>query len=284
MQYGYTIGVLTSDLSHSCIYDAYNYMYIYFLLLTFIIMRLQNIIFVLAVLVLSGSLIYIGNQLEKWASRVENTISVSGEGESSIAPDSMVISLSVSELGTTTEQAQIANNTKMEQVQNILKKYAVAEKNIKTENVSVYEEYDWTDNGRKPLGYRATQSLTITLDEWDYTDIWAKIIDAVATIGGVQVNNTYFALQDKNEAMAAAREAAFADARAKADQLAKAAWLRVKKALSITDSYVDYGWPIYPMYAKAEMAMDGAESVPTANISAGEMDVKVQIQVVFEMK
>ena len=247
-------------------------------------MRSQNIIFVLAVLVLSGSLIYIGGQLDDRWSQAENTISVTGEGESSIAPDSMVISLAVSELGTTTQEAQTANNTKVAQVQAILGEYSVAEKNIKTENVSVNEEYDWTDTGRKPLGYRATQTLTITLDEGDYTDIWAKIIDAVATIGGVQVNNTYFALKDKNEAMAAAREAAFADAKAKADQLASAAGLRVKKAISITDSYVDYGSPVYPMYAKAEMAMDESWSLPTANISAGEMEVKIQIQVVFEAK
>jgi|GEM_PF-2405356 len=84
--------------------------------------------------------------------------------------------------------------------------------------------------------------------------------------------------------MATAREAAFADAKAKADQLAQAAGLRVKKAISITDSYVDYGSPVYPMYAKAEMAMGDSESLPPANISAGEMEVKVQIQVVFEAK
>gem|GEM_PF-5399925 len=42
-------------------------------------MRSQNIIFILAVLVLAGSLIYIGGQLEDRSSGAENTISVTGE-------------------------------------------------------------------------------------------------------------------------------------------------------------------------------------------------------------
>jgi uncharacterized protein len=83
--------------------------------------------------------------------------------------------------------------------------------------------------------------------------------------------------------MAAAREEAFADAKAKAEQLASAAGLRVKKAISISDSSIDYyPGPVYPMMGKAEMAMDGMGG--GADISAGEMEVRVQIHVVFEMK
>lgn len=245
-------------------------------------MRSQNIIFILAVLVLAGSLIYIGGQLEDRSSGAENTISVTGEGKTNMAPDSMVISLAISELAATTQDAQAQSNAKVNQVKAILEKYNIPAKDIKTENVSVYEEFDWTDGGRKPLGYRSAQTLTITISDGDYTTIGGQIIDEVAQVGGVQVNNTYFALKDKNEAMAVAREEAFADAKTKAEQLAQAAWLRVKKAISINDSYVDYGSPVYPMYAKSEVAMDSMGG--WADISAGEMEITVQIQVVFETK
>lgn len=140
-----------------------------------------------------------------------------------MAPDSMVISLSISELAATTQDAQAQSNAKVNQVKAILEKYNIPAKDIKTENVSVYEEFDWTDGGRKPLGYRSAQTLTITISDGDYTTIGGQIIDEVAKVGGVQVNNTYFALKDKNEAMATARAEAFADAKAKAEQLANAA-------------------------------------------------------------
>lgn len=246
-------------------------------------MRSQNIIFVLAVLVLSGSLIYIGGQLDDRWSRDEYTISVMGEWKTNMAPDSMVLSLAINELAATTQDAQAQSNAKVNQVKQILTTYNIPEKDIKTENVSVYEEFDWTDGGRKPLGYRATQTLTITISDGDYTTIGGQIIDDVAKIGGVQVNNTYFALKDKNAAMATAREAAFTDAKAKAEQLASAAWLRVKKAILINDSSTDYyPGPVYPMMGKAEVAMDSMGG--WADISAGEMEITVQIQVVFETK
>jgi len=245
-------------------------------------MRSQNILITVAILILAASLIYIGGKLDKGFNN-ENTISVMWDGKADIAPDSMVISLSINELAATTEEAQTQSNTKVNAVNAILSGYNIPASNIKTENVSVYEEYDWTEGGRNLLGYRSTQTLTITIDEGDYTTIGGQIIDEVAQIGGVQVNNTYFELKDKDAAMAMARDEAFADAKAKAEQLAKTAWLRIKKAISINDSYVDY-WPVYPMYAREEMAMDSVGMGGGAQISPGEMEIRVQIQVVFETR
>jgi uncharacterized protein YggE len=77
--------------------------------------------------------------------RGEHTISVTGEGKTNMAPDSMVISLAVSELASTTQEAQAQSNAKINQIKQILSNYNIPAKDIKTENVSVYEEYDWTD-------------------------------------------------------------------------------------------------------------------------------------------
>jgi len=246
-------------------------------------MRSQNILITVAILILAASLLYIGGKLDTGFNN-ENTISVMGEWKTSITPDSMVISLSVNELWDTTQEAQTQTNTKINQVKEILSGHNIPASDIKTENVSVYEEYDWTEGGRNLLGYRSTQTLTITIKDHDYTTIGGQIIDEVAQIGGVQVNNTYFALKDREAAMTIAREEAFADAKAKAEQLAQVAWLRIKKAISINDSYVDYGWPIYPMYGRSEMAMDSVGMGGWADISAGEMEIRVQIQVVFETR
>lgn len=163
-----------------------------------------------------------------------------GEGKSQIAPDSMRIYFSVSELADTTQEAQTLTNTKTNQLKIILQTYEIPESDVKTESISINEEYDWTEGGRNLLGYRATQSLTITIQDPEFARVGSEIIDEVAQIGGVKVNNTSFVLKDKNTAMAEAREEAFQDAKTKAEQLANAGNLRLRKALSISDMSVDY--------------------------------------------
>jgi uncharacterized protein YggE len=93
-----------------------------------------------------------------------NTISVMGEGKASVAPDMLVINISISELGATTDVAQTQANEKVNKLKDLLKKNDILDKNIKTTNVNVYPEYDRSNaNGRKLLGYRSQQSLSINV-------------------------------------------------------------------------------------------------------------------------
>jgi len=220
-------------------------------------MQRQHLIIISAVILLTAGLVYIGNQLGlkwQWWQFMPNTINVMGEWKAEIAPDSMRIYFSVSELADTTQEAQTLTNTKANQLKIILGSYDIPESDIKTESVSINEEYDWTEWGRNLLGYRATQSITVTIEDPEFARIGGEIIDEVAQIGGVKVNNTSFVLKDKDTAMAEAREEAFQDAQKKAQQLADAGNLHLKKALSISDTSINYGG-VYPM-ARSEMAMD----------------------------
>jgi uncharacterized protein YggE len=57
----------------------------------------------------------------------------------------MRIYFSVSELADTTQEAQTLTNTKANQLKIILGSYDIPESDIKTESVSINEEYDWTE-------------------------------------------------------------------------------------------------------------------------------------------
>lgn len=247
-------------------------------------MRSQNILFILAVVILAGSLIHIGNQLTNRSNNfTPNTINVMGEGKATIAPDSMRIYLAVSELADTTQEAQTLANTKVNQIMDMLEGYDIPSSDIKTESVSINEEYDRTDDWRNLLWYRANQNITITIESDDFASIGGQIVDEVAQVGGVKINNTSFVLKDRDAAMAEAREKAFNNAQMKAEQLADAGSLRLLKALSISDNSIDYNYPM----ARTEMAMasDGALWMGGwANLNPWEMEVNVQIQVVFETR
>jgi uncharacterized protein YggE len=130
--------------------------------------------------------------------------------------------------------------------------------------------------------------LTIEI-EWDtQIEQGNTIIDAIAAIWSVNINNTRFELKDKNAGYLEARENAFADAKEKAEQLAKLGWVSLGKPVMINDSSISYN-NISPMYyAKAEMAsMDMAwwieEQLPTPTLSPGETEVSINISIVYEI-
>ncbi len=213
-----------------------------------------------------------------------NTISVMGEGKASVAPDMLVINISISELGATTDVAQTQANEKVNKLKDLLKKNDILDKNIKTTNVNVYPEYDRSNaNGRKLLGYRSQQSLSINVTWANFWEKWGNIVTQIATIGGVNVDNTYFDFKDKEAAYGLAREKALADAKIKAGQLAKASDVSLGKPIVITDNSYSYNpTPMYYAKGMAENSMDVA--TPSTALSPGETEVTINVNVVYEIK
>ncbi len=217
-----------------------------------------------------------------------NSITVNGEGKAYVTPDMLIVNLSVSELADTTEKAQTQADEKVNKVKDILSGYTIPTNNVKTTNVNVYPEYDRSEpSGRKLLGYRAQHSLSITLTGENFGEIWGKIVSDIAAIWGVNVDNTYFDLKDKNAALAQWRDKALQDAKAKAEQLAKASGRKLGRVLTITDNtYYSIPGPIY--YARNEakgmgdVAMDSA--VSSQSLSPGETEVTVNVNVVYKIK
>lgn len=248
----------------------------------------QNVLFILAILLLSGSLVYIGQQLADSGSSslggMTNTISVAGEGKVKVAPDTMLISLSATQLSKTTEEAQKIVNTKLAQIRTILQTYEIPDNKIATQQLSVYPEYNRTDGKNTIIGYRATQTLSIRVMGDKYTDKGAQIIDEASKVGGISVDNSSFIVDDMDAALLKAREAAFADAKTKAKQLADLADLDLGKPVTINDQS-SQNYPMPPiMYAKAEMAMDAGWSVGSTQVNPGETEISVNLQVVFELE
>lgn len=214
-----------------------------------------------------------------------NSITVMGEGKAMVKPDMLIINLSVSELADTTEKAQAQSNEKITKVRAMLSGMNIPEDNLKSTSVNVSPEYDRSEpSGRKLLGYRSRHSMSMTITGENFGNIGGQIITEISKIGGVNVDGTSFDLKDKNAALAWAREKALEDARAKAEQLAKAGGSKLGKVLTITDNtYYNMPGPIY--YAKAEgmggVAMDSAAST---SLSPGETEVVVNVNVVYKIK
>ena len=203
-------------------------------------------------------------------------ITVTGMGQVSAVPDRAVINFGLSEIAPTTSAAQARTAAMTSQALAILKAQDVEDKHIQTQTLSFFPEYDWTDQGRRLLGQRARQTLVVTLtDIQDSTARLSLILDQLAEIDGIELQNVAFDLSDKDEMAAQARALAFAKAKEKAQQYADLAGVSLGRVVSIQESMSPAG------FSANEMVMRSAAA--SAPMPAGELDISVQITLVYSL-
>ena len=103
-----------------------------------------------------------------------------------------------------------------------------------------------------------------------------SIIDAVAVAGGdlARIDNIGFTVDEPSDYYEEAREDAIAEAKAKAEQLAQLAGIKLGKPTYISEGGSGYA-PIYRQDAYME------ESIAPTPISVGEMEVSLTVQIAY---
>jgi len=200
-------------------------------------------------------------------------ITVTGVGTISVVPDAVRFNATVSALASTNSAALSSASKSAAAVRAALKAKGIAVKDIRSANISVYPEYNWTQEaGTKITGYRASQSFDVLVRKASDA---GTIIEAVVTAGGdnVQLGGVIPTTLNPAAASEEARAAAVANAKSKATSYAKLLGTSIGKVLSLEEqSSPVYSSP-FPM-AKAGMAADSA-----VEIDLGEQDVTVTITV-----
>ena len=200
-------------------------------------------------------------------------ITVTGIGTTSVVPDAVRFNATVSVLASTNAAALSSASKSAAAVRAALKEKGIALKDIRSANISVYPEYNYTQEaGTKITGYRASQSFDVLVRK---ASTAGTIIEAVVTGGGdnVQLGGVVPTTLNLATATEDARAAAVANAKSKASSYAKLLGTSIGKVLSLEEqSSPVYSSP-FPM-AKAGMAADSA-----VEIDLGEQDVTVSITV-----
>jgi uncharacterized protein YggE len=198
-------------------------------------------------------------------------ITVTGVGTVSVVPDAVRFNATVSALSSTNAAALSSASKSASAVRTALRDKGIAVKDIRTANISVYPEYNWTqESGTKITGYRASQTFDVLVRK---ASTAGTIIEAVVTAGGdnVQLGGVVPTTLNPSLATEEARVAAVANAKSKATSYAKLLGTSIGKVLSLEEqSSPIYSSP-FPMAKAADAA--GVE------IDLGEQDVTVTITV-----
>jgi uncharacterized protein YggE len=200
-------------------------------------------------------------------------ITVTGVGTVSVVPDAVRFNTTVSALASTNAAALSTASKSASAVRAALKVKGIAVKDIRSANISVYPEYNWTQEaGTKITGYRASQSFDVLVRK---ASTAGTIIEAVVSAGGdnVQLGGVIPTTLNPSLATEEARAAAVANAKSKASSYAKLLGTSIGKVLFLEEqSSPTYSSP-FPM-AKA-----GAADAAAVEIDLGEQDVTVTITV-----
>lgn len=206
------------------------------------------------------------------AATPERYVTVNAEGIVQVTPDAVRLNASVSLVAGTSAQALSKTSTAAAKVRAALVAKKIATKDIKTTSISVYPEYNYTqDKGSVQIGYRASQSFEVIVR--NAASAGAVVDDVVAAAGDdVQIQGATPFVLDSAKATASARAAAVANARAKAKSYAELLDVKLGKVTYLVEnsSPVSYS----PIMGIAKAADSGA-----TEIDLGNQDVTVSITI-----
>ena len=218
----------------------------------------------------------------------ESGIWVTGEGSVTLEPDLAVLGLGVEARGETVSEALADASTAMDAVLGALRSRDIQDRDVQTRNFNVRPEYEYQEvvqsgarrQVRVLVGYVVSNTVTVKIRDLNSVGV---VIDDVVTAGGdaTRIDDVGFTVDDQSAYAEELRSKAVADAMAKARHFASLAGVSLGEPTFISEAAA--GVPITPVYAES-FALAKAVSAPATSISGGELELRMSVQVLFEIQ
>jgi len=253
-------------------------------------LRSNNLITIAVLVIALAAVFFVGQSLgddndEDTATPAASTnttetfgVVTSAEAEVSGTPDQLSFSATVHNKAATNGAALTMSNRDVRAIIAAAKKHGVASRDIKTPNISVQPDYDYSSRGAPRItGYTATERVTIMVRKLGTA---GTVIGAVTTAAGnaVRVGGISLSISNRDELVAQARANAVKKSKAAAEALAKASGREVGELEYVEEVTPQYGYP-YPAAAKfldSVALTRGSYSTP---IRPGKQQVSVTVKV-----
>jgi uncharacterized protein YggE len=225
-----------------------------------------------AVLILAGTLSFVATPVAH--AEQETGLSVVGEGRVITSPDLARVVFGVERFEPSLARALEDASHAMEAVIERLVALGVNRDDVKTIRFSVSPIYDGRGENPALRGYRVTNAVSATIRGLDRV---GGIIDEAVGAGATRVEGVAFDTSRLPELKDEAREQAMANARGKADQLARLAGVTLGRPILIEESDPS-GAP--PVRQTAAPAAPAPEATP---IEGGQLEIRTVVRVVWQI-
>jgi uncharacterized protein len=194
-----------------------------------------------------------------------HAIVVTGQGSVRTVPDRAQLSLGVSTDAKTAAGALRANAGEISKVISAIKAQGIPAADIQTEQVSLSLRYG--DSGNQIVGYTASNSVSVVVRTLSKV---GGVIDTAVDAGANQVSGPNLIRSDQNALYRQAMRAAISNARSKAQAIARAAGLTLRRITDVVES----GGPVpLPVDAKTAVPATGTPIEPGSQLVQATLTV-----------
>lgn len=206
------------------------------------------------------------------------TISVSAEGKATVEPNIAKISFSVFSEGTNPELLVQNNVKKMNSAIDFIKSKGIDVKDIKTTQYDLRPVSEYNEEKRRSFisGYQMTQTVSVKIRDLTKP---AEILGGLPELGINQIDSVAFEIDEPEKYLTEARNQAFAKAKQKAEEMAKANNVKLGKIINFSEYQNNGPIPVY--YG----GLERAESFKIApSIQPGTQEITVSANITYQIK
>lgn len=204
------------------------------------------------------------------------SMSVSGTGRVTIVPDIATINIGVRTEADEVAEALEGNTAQANAISDVLQDMGVAEEDIQTSNFNVYPSERYDPMTGQVEGRFFVVENTVNVKVRDLTQL-GSVLSAVVEAGANNIYGINFSVEDRETAVAEARQLAIEDAQVKAQAIADEAGVDLGDLINISVSSSDM--PITYFDAKG-----GAYAEAAVPIAAGTLAIVMQANLTYEIQ
>ncbi|GAB3017061.1 SIMPL domain-containing protein [Bowmanella dokdonensis] len=201
----------------------------------------------------------------------QRQVSVLGQASVSAVPDLFQFSLFIEERGPLVSKLNEIVSHKTANIVNFLLEQGVQERDIQSMHVQLHPWYEHRENGSEQKGFVLGRQIQVSLRKLELYD---RVLDGVMKYGATRIDGFQLGFENQQDLYLNALENAVANAKLRAQRLAKSLDAKVGKVISVSE---------VSRYRPAPMMMEARKmSLDTVSMP-GEVAMDAQVEVQFEL-
>lgn len=223
--------------------------------------------------------------LSAHVAHADKLIVVSGVAEKAIDPNMVTMTVEVWSKAQNAKQAQTLAANQFKQVKKVFDDYKLKKEDVQTDQYNLNPEYIYDNKTQqnKMVGFRVTHSLNVTLKKVEDAGAFldALIVEKKTNDSGVNVNSITWDSTQRSAVETATLADAVKAAKTKADEIAKAAGVKITAVSKISHT-PSSGGPVPMMRNFGGMKAMASESAAT-DLAGGQIKLRVEVVAEYEI-